>query len=100
VDKLWHAAALGMMTRVEQLLARFPATDREALSQAFWHACSGGQRRAAELLLALGADLNWIPDYAKGTPLEAATALSTRQQNVITWLRAQGAGSSEEIGKS
>jgi hypothetical protein len=50
VDKLWHAAALGMMTRVEELLASRPATDREGLSQAFWHACSGGQRRTAELL--------------------------------------------------
>ena len=99
VDKLWHAAALGIMTRIEELLARPTATDREALSQAFWHACSGGQRRAAELLLTLGADLNWIPDYAKGTALDAAVGLSTRQENVITWLRTQGASSSEEVQK-
>ena len=39
------------------------------LSKAFWHACGGGQRRAAEYLLLRGADLNWVPDYADGTPL-------------------------------
>ena len=48
-----------------------------AISSAFWHACAGGQRRAAELLLANGADLNWVPPYAKGTPLDQATDLRT-----------------------
>ena len=95
VNKLWHAAALGMLDRLEELLADQSGTEREALSQAFWHACAAGQRRAAELLLNKGADLNWIPDYAKGTPLDAARGLGTRQNNVITWLRDQGALSSE-----
>lgn len=94
VDKLWHAAALGMMTRLEELLAERPATELAELSQAFWHACSGGQRRTAEFLLTRGADLNWVPDYAEGTPLDAASVLGTRQENVITWLRSQGASSS------
>jgi hypothetical protein len=49
---------------------------------------------AAELLLSFGADLNWVPDYAEGTPLDAAGGHGTRQENVITWLRAQGAASS------
>lgn len=49
-----------------------------------------GQRRAAEYLLSRGADLNWEPDYAHGTPLDAATGPSTRQENVITWLRGLG----------
>ena len=62
VDKLWHAAALGMLTRVQDLLAERPTPDPYELSQAFWHACSGGQRRAAELLLGRGAELTWIPD--------------------------------------
>ena len=92
VDKLWHAAALGLLTRLEELLDEQPGTDE--LSQAFWHACAGGQRRAAEYLLPLGADLNWVPDYAEGTPLDAAGGLGTRHDNVITWLREQGARSS------
>jgi ankyrin repeat protein len=89
VDKLWTAAALGMTDRVRELLAAQP--DADAVSQGFWHACNGGQRRAAELLLEAGADLNWTPDYAYGTALDAAQQLGTQQQNVIDWLRERGA---------
>jgi rhodanese-related sulfurtransferase/CBS domain-containing protein len=63
------------------------------VSQAFWHGCTAGQRRAAEYLLSRGADLNWEPDYAHGTPLDAAGGHSTQQENVITWLRELGARS-------
>ena len=93
VDQPWHAAALGMLGRLEELLGDQPSP--EAVSQAFWHACSGGQRRAAEHLLSRGADLNWIPDYAKGTPLDAATGQGTRRENVIGWLRDLGARSAD-----
>jgi uncharacterized protein len=92
VDKLWHAAALGRVERIEQLLAERPAAPTE-VSQAFWHACAGGQRRAAEYLLGQGADLRWVPDYAEGTPLDAASSLGTRRENLFTWLREQGANS-------
>jgi hypothetical protein len=92
VDKLWHAAALGMLGRLEELMADRP--DRAEVSKAFWHACSGAQRRAAEYLLAQGADLNWVPDYADGTPLDSASGDGTRRENVITWLRELGARSS------
>jgi len=91
VDKLWHAAALGQLDRIDTLLASNP--DQEQISQAFWHACAAWQRRAAERLLNAGADLNWAPDYAHRTPLDAATGKSTRQENVIEWLRARGATS-------
>jgi hypothetical protein len=63
------------------------------LPQCLAHACTGGQRRTAEYLLSRGADLNWEPDYAHGTPLDAASGLSTRQENVISWLRELGARS-------
>jgi len=88
VDKLWHAAALGALEPLEDLLR--PGVDQQQLSQAFWHACAGGQRRAAERLLSAGADPEWVPDYAEGTALDAATGLPTRQQNVIDWLRSKG----------
>jgi hypothetical protein len=91
VDKAWHAAALGMLGRLEAILGDDPPA--EAVSQAFWHACTSGQRRAAEYLLSRGADLNWEPDYAQGTPLDAASGPSTRQENVISWLRELGARS-------
>jgi uncharacterized protein len=93
VDKPWHAAALGMLGRLEALLGSDPPA--EDVSQAFWHACTGSQRRAAEYLLSRGADLNWEPDYAHGTPLDAASGPSTRQENVISWLRELGARSSD-----
>ena len=96
VDKLWHAAALGMLTRLEELVSNEPPS--EELSKAFWHACSGGQRRAAEYLLLRGADLNWVPDYAEGTPLDSANGLGTRQENVINWLRELGARSAATSG--
>jgi hypothetical protein len=92
VDKLWHAGALGMLERIEQLLEQRAAAAGE-VSQAFWHACAGGQRRAAEYLLTRGADLNWEPDYADGTPLDAADSLGTRQSNVVGWLKELGATS-------
>ncbi len=92
VTKPWHAAALGMLDRLVELLGEQPEPDE--VSQAFWHACSGAQRRAAEALLGRGADLNWVPEYADGTPLDAATGHGTRRENVISWLRDLGARSS------
>lgn len=93
VDRAWQAAALGMLGRLEELLGRDPPAAQ--VSQAFWHACAGGQRRTAEYLLSRGADLNWEPDYAHGTPLDAASGPSTRQDNVISWLRELGARSAD-----
>lgn len=69
-----------------------PAGD---VSQAFWHACAGGQRRAAEYLLAKGADLKWEPDDAEGTALDAADSIDTRQSNVVSWLQGLGATSTK-----
>ena len=92
VDKLWHAAALGMLTRLRELLAE-GHDGPDKVSQAFWHACAAGQRRTAEHLLPRGATLDWVPAYAHGTPLDAASSQGTRQENVITWLRELGAPS-------
>jgi hypothetical protein len=93
VEKIWHASALGMRDRLDDLLAS--ETDAELISQGFWHACVAGQRRAAERLLNEGADLNWVPEYAHGTALDAASGLGTRQENVLEWLRSLGARSDE-----
>ena len=93
VAAAWEAAALGLLDRLGEILGDNPRA--EEVSQAFWHACAGGQRRAAEYLLARGADLNWEPDYAHGTPLDAAGGQGTQQQNVLTWLGELGARSAD-----
>ena len=93
VEKAWHAGALGMLDRLEAILGSDPPA--EQVSQAFWHACAAGQRRAAEYLLTRGADLAWEPDYAHGTPLDAATGQGTMQSNLIGWLRGLNAPSAD-----
>jgi uncharacterized protein len=93
VDKLWHAAALGMLPRIESFFAGPTQPTPEELNGAFWQACHGGQRRAAEYLLARGADLNWIPPYAPQTPLDSGGVVDTGREALVTWLRAQGARS-------
>ena len=86
VDKLWHAAALGIMARVEGLLAATPAPTRDDLTEAFWQACHGGQRRAAERLLASGADPGATPGYSDQTSLQAAREHGPQRDNLISWL--------------
>lgn len=95
VDRLWHAAALGMMTRAEELLAASPATPQQ-ITDAFWQACHGGQRRMAEYLLALGADLNGTPSWGGNRPLDAADGIDTGREALVNWLREQGATKSGE----
>ena len=87
VDKLWHAAALGLMLRMEELLAAVPGPDPDDITEAFWQACHGGQRRTAERLLACGADPNGTPGYSDQTPAEAAADPGTQRDNLITRLR-------------
>ena len=91
VDRLWQAAALGIRSRVDELIAAEAPTTQQ-LTDAFWQACHGGQRRMAEHLLALGAELNGTASWAdKSTPLDAADSLGTGRELLITWLKQQGA---------
>ncbi len=87
IDKLWHAAALGMMPRVEELLAADPAPTAQDITEAFWQACHGGQRRTAERLRAAGADLDATPGYSDQTAAQVAAEPGTQRENLITWLR-------------
>jgi ankyrin repeat protein len=90
VDRLWHAAALGMISRVEELIATTPPS-RQELTDAFWQACHGGQRRMADYLLTLGADLNGTPSWGDGTPLDVAESVDTGREALVTWLLERGA---------
>jgi hypothetical protein len=92
VEGLGDAAALGMFTRVEELRAASPPSQQQ-LTDAFWAACHGGQRRMAEHLLSLGAELNGTPSWggAGSTPLDAADGLDTGREALVAWLRQLGA---------
>jgi ankyrin repeat protein len=91
VEHLWQAAALGLTERVEQFLQAAAPPSAGELTEAFWQACHGGQRRMAETLLARGADINGHPDYTDQSPLEAAGSADTRRGVLVDWLREQGA---------
>lgn len=69
---LVDAATLGLTDRVEQYLAAATPPTHDEVNRAFWGACHGGRRPAAELLLERGTDPNWIPPWEPLTPLDAA----------------------------
>ncbi len=91
VPDLWRAAALGMLERIDELLAASPQPTAEQINDAFWQTCHGGQRRAAERLLAAGANVRSIPSHTEQSPLEIAASVDTRRETMIEWLRASGA---------
>jgi len=92
VDELWQAAALGMSSQIAALLASDPVPTSTEINESFWQACHAGQRRAAERLLAAGADLNFSPTYSdETTALSAARSHDNQRQNLIEWLESLGA---------
>jgi ankyrin repeat protein len=94
IDKLWHAAALGDMPRVEEHFTGPSNPTPDAVSEAFWQACHGGQVKAAQYLLARGADVNKIPEWTKETPLDIAVCSGVN--DLVEWLRVHGAKSAKE----
>jgi len=95
VGRLWHAAALGMMSLIEGHFAAAAKPALEDVNAAFWQACHGGQRQAAEYLLERGADLNWVPSWAKEQPLDMAECSGNKE--LVEWLRGKGAKSAKEL---
>jgi uncharacterized protein len=90
---LWQAAALGLMDRVEGYFKAVPPPTPSEITNAFWCACHGGQRKAAEYLLGLGADVNWI-GYDRLTALDAANRSGA--SDLVQWLRSHGARSTKQ----
>jgi ankyrin repeat protein len=88
---LWHAAALGIMDRIEELFAAETLPTGDEVNHAFWQACHGGQRCAAEFLLNRGANPNFIPTWADRAPLDAAQRAGA--EDLVEWLRGKGAKS-------
>jgi len=92
IGSLWEAAALGDWAAVDGFLEGDPPPGSGEIDAAFWQACHGGQRRMAEYLLAQGANINAIPDYAgQQTALGAAGSVGTQRQALVDWLKERGA---------
>ncbi|HEX6099161.1 MAG TPA: ankyrin repeat domain-containing protein [Thermoanaerobaculia bacterium] len=81
---IWQAAALGLLDRVRDHLAAAPAPTPHDVTNALWHACRGGQREVAELLVSHGADVNWI-GHDRKTPLQVAR--ESGAEDLVSWLR-------------
>jgi hypothetical protein len=97
---VWHAAALGQTDLLPGYFAAGEPTAKypwaashpsPAVQIAFWCACHGGQRAAAEWLLAHGADPGW------SAPWDGLTPLGTAQRNghaeLVIWLQSLELGS-------
>lgn len=105
---VWHAAALGLLDRLDAHFAagappaRFPwggsvgSTPSGALDIAFWCACHGAQLAAAQSLLARGAQLDWLSPWDQHRPLDAARRSAAAP--VVAWLESLGARSAMEAG--
>ena len=90
---LWQAAGLGLLERVNAFCASSPPSS-DYITNAFWHACRGGQQETAEYLLARGANLNWI-GHDRKTPLQVAEESGVN--DLIDWIRGQGGKVAEAL---
>ena len=80
---LWQAAALGLLDRVRDDLARTPPA-QEDLDNALWCAAHGGRHETAELLLDHGADPAWV-GHDNLTAAQAAERSGAHE--LAAWLR-------------
>jgi hypothetical protein len=96
----WEESALGLTERLDARLGR--SCEPAEVTAWFWAACHGGQRAAAELLLAAGANRDWVSDWDGLTPLDAAVRADgegvTGADQVVRWLRAQRAATASPSG--
>lgn len=92
---VWHAAALGMLDRVEAHLSGAqplpaahpwgdPADPPRELDVALWCAASGGRLAVAQLLVERGADPRWVAPWDNSSI--ADTARRAGAADVVAWL--------------
>jgi ankyrin repeat protein len=96
---LFEAAVMGHNDRVAAELAATPPPPSEEITHALWGACHGGRQETAALLLARGADLDWV-GWDDLTPLDVAQRTADERPDtapLVDWLREQGARSTREI---
>jgi hypothetical protein len=79
---IWQAAALGEMPTLPDILDSKPHSEAD-ITNACWHACRAGHLDAARLLVARGADVDWL-GYDHLTSRQAG--LASRSVDLIAWL--------------
>jgi uncharacterized protein len=92
---LVDSATLGLMERVASAFEADDPPPAGLVNHAFWSSCHSGQSDAARFLLAQGAAIDWLPEWERMTPLDAA-----RRGNAIElaeWLVKQGARSAADL---
>jgi hypothetical protein len=82
------------MARIAEHFASHTPPTPDEVTNAFWCACHGGQRRTAEYLLGRGAQLNWV-GYDGLTPIDASTRGGAA--DLVAWLRRLGAKSAKDF---
>lgn len=90
---LFEAAALGLVDRVEADLATNDPTT-EDITSSLWGAAHGGHIGTAAVLLAAGADINWV-GYDGLTPLDAARRSDA--PDAAGWLERHGGTTADAI---
>jgi len=91
---LTQSAGLGLLDRMATYFNKDPWPSSAEITAAFWHACRGGQLRAAEYLVEKGADLNWV-GWDNIAPLDGAQ--QSGNNDLVAWLREQGAKQASEL---
>ncbi len=69
---LYESASMGLLDRIDAILAGSPPPTPDQITGAFWGACAGGQLAAAQRLAESGADVHWVSVWDGTTPLQAA----------------------------
>ena len=94
---LFESAVMGLNDRVQAELAAEPGA--EQITHALWGACHGVRQDTAAILLAHGADINWV-GWDDLTALDCAERTAAERGVASTlpdWLRARGARSAKEL---
>jgi hypothetical protein len=85
---------MGLDDRVGAELAASPDPAAESITHAFWGACHGGRQATAAVLLAHGAELDWV-GWDGLTPLDAARR--NEASDLVAWLAGRGARTAAEL---
>lgn len=91
---LAQSAGLGLLDRLARYFEQGPKPAAEEITAALWHACRGGQLQASRYLVRKGANVNWV-GWDKIAPLDGAR--QSGNQDLIAWLREEGAKPAREL---